>query len=201
MKKIALFALVVGFVLSGFSATAQRYLKKDIIINAGTSFLLINLDPINGYEKHRSIPPITVNAEFGVSNEFAVGPYIGYFGRTYENPTYKNRFAVYAFGARGTYHAVNLINDLFYTEIDEERVDIYVTALVGYELYGWNYDDNVADNNAQVEDGGFVFGPLLGVRYYLGKRQKVGIFAEGGRGAFGYITTGFTARVRSRYRR
>jgi hypothetical protein len=201
MKKIALLALIAGMCLMGLNAHAQRYLKKDIILNAGTSFFLINLDPAGGYSSHSSIPPLTLNAEFGLSPEFAIGPYIGYFGRNYEGPGFNDRFGVYSFGARGTYHAVNLINDLFYTNINEERVDIYATFILGYELYRWNYNNPALDNSSTVSGGGLVFGPVLGVRYYMGKKQKLGVFAEGGRGAFGFATAGLTARLKSKYRR
>ncbi|EMR00927.1 hypothetical protein [Cesiribacter andamanensis] len=180
MKKIALITLLVGLCLAMLPAQAQRYMKKDIILNAGTSFFLINLDPSNGYAEHSSIPPLTLNVEFGLSNEFALGPYIGYFGRSYKNPGFTDRFGVYSFGARGTYHAVNLLNDLFYTGLDEERIDIYATFILGYELYRWSFEDPNRDDGIKASDGGLVFGPLLGIRFYPGKNKRLAFLPRGG---------------------
>jgi hypothetical protein len=75
--------------------------------------------------------------------------------------------------------------------MDEEKLDLYATLLLGFETYSWDYGDY---NGSLVNDdnGRLIIGPVVGVRYFF--NPKFGAFFEAGRGAFGYGTLGVSAK-------
>ena len=184
-KKMVVIACLVCGVLS--TATAQ-YEKGNITANAGFSFGLIGYG-YGYYGGARGFLPITLNAEYSVNDVFAIGPYFGMYSRSYGAGDY--RFRALSFGARGTFHASEFLNDNLSMSINTEKVDIYGSVILGVETYSWKYADNIAEgyysNGSRV-----IFGPVLGIRYLFS--PNFGAFFEGGRGAFGYGTLGITAR-------
>lgn len=193
MKKFVQIALLCGAMLTAFSANAQ-YSKGDLNLNAGFAFGLL------GYSyqgNHSGFLPLTANLEYSLDDRFAVGPYLGYFSRTYKynngwgNDHYSDRLSVLSFGVRGTLHATSIVNDLLDTSINEEKFDLYGSLLLGYEVYSWNYDDAWGEFEPTNQKAGrAIFGPVLGVRYHF--NPKIGAYFEGGRGTFGVGTLGVT---------
>ncbi|HEU5147673.1 MAG TPA: hypothetical protein VFT90_13195, partial [Chryseosolibacter sp.] len=133
--------------------------------------------------------PISVNVEYSVNDVFAVGPYLGMYSRSYGAGDY--RFRALSFGARGTFHASNFLNDNLNMSINTEKVDLYGALILGVETYSWKYADYIGEgyysNGSRV-----IFGPVLGIRYLFS--PNFGAFFEGGRGAFGYGTIGISGR-------
>jgi len=183
-KRLLVLAMVCGIL----STASAQYEKGDWTGNAGFSFGLIGY----GYGYYGSASgflPVTLNLEYSVSDVFAIGPYVGMYSRSYGAGDYK--FRALSFGARGTFHASDFLNENLDMSINTEKVDIYGTILLGVESYSWKYADDVI-SGYYANGSRFIFGPVLGIRYMFA--PKFGAFFEGGRGAFGYATIGVSGR-------
>jgi hypothetical protein len=181
--------IVLTFLVCGALSTAMaQYEKGNITANAGFSFGLIGYG-YGYYGGARGFLPITLNAEYSVNDVFAIGPYFGMYSRSYAAGDYK--FRALSFGARGTFHASEFLNDNLNMSINTDKVDIYGSLILGIESYSWKYADYISAG--YYSNGSrFIFGPVLGIRYLFS--PNFGAFFEGGRGAFGYGTLGITAR-------
>lgn len=184
-KRLTVIACLVCGVVS---TTMAQYEKGDLTASAGISFGLIGYG-YGYYGGASGFLPVSLNVEYSVNDAFAIGPYVGMYSRSYGAGDY--RFRALSFGARGTFHAGNFLNDNLNMSINTEKVDIYAALLLGVETYSWKYADNIADgyyaNGSRV-----IFGPVLGIRYLFS--PNFGAFFEGGRGAFGYGTLGVSGR-------
>lgn len=191
MKNFTMLALVLGFCCLGTTAQAQ-YSKGDLTGSAGFSFGLIGYG--FGYAGSSSIgfPALSANVEYSLDDRFAVGPYLGYFSRSYSYSSYRDRFSVISFGGRGTFHASSSLNEWIGLSIDEEKWDLYATVLLGFEIYRWNYDDTFDSSIYNHSTGRLIFGPVLGARYYF--NPALGVYFEAGRGTFGWGTLGVSAK-------
>lgn len=194
MKKIFafLFTLAVAC-LSSFSAQAQ-YAKGDITANLGISLGVIGYGVYGGLGTNASgFLPLSVAVEYSATDAFAIGGYAGYYSRSYKLVGYRNRWSTYSFGVRGSYHATPLLNDLLDANIAEEKWDIYGTVLLGYDVYSYTWGDNQLNIDDDIySNGDFAFGTVLGTRYFF--NPKFAAFAELGRGTFGVLTLGVSAK-------
>ncbi len=186
-----LFALAVAC-LSSFSAQAQ-YAKGDITANLGISLGVLGYGTYGAFGSNYSgFLPLSVAVEYSATDAFAIGGYAGYYSRSYKYSTYRNRWSTYSFGARGTYHATPILNDLLDTSIDEEKWDIYGTVLLGYDVYSYSWGDRQIVDNYNYNNGAFRLGTVLGTRYFF--NPKFGAFVELGRGAHGVLTLGVSGK-------
>ncbi|HMG88546.1 MAG TPA: hypothetical protein VK589_00750 [Chryseolinea sp.] len=170
MKKNYILSLVcvVGFALSGTNAFAQ-YQKGDILLNPGMGL---------GYWYAGSgfAVGFTINAEFSITDDIAIGPY---FAFTHWNYSYN--FAGYDdisynfidFGARGSYHFARLL------KVKNEKFDPYAGAFLGFVASTNNFDDNGYND---PYDGAVRGGLYAGARYYFS--DKFGVFGEVGVGLY-----------------
>lgn len=136
-----------------------------------------------------SVPPINAYYEFGVHEYVTLGPFAG-MGRwdyRYINSDYTWTF--YHLGARGSFHLTTIINDVLDADIDEDKIDWYISVLSGLEIRNFNSQTfpDLYDNRVRI-----FLGPITGVRYYLG--NNFAIYAEGGRGALGVLSFGVSLR-------
>ncbi len=190
MKKFTVCMLVLGMCCLGTAANAQ-YTRGDLTASAGFSFGLIGYG--FGYGSSTfGFPALSASVEYSLDDRFAVGPYLGYFSRTYRSGTYKHGFSVINFGARGTFHATSSLNEWLDLSIDESRWDIYGTVLLGYEVYSWNYDSAFDDDLYDNSTGRLIFGPVVGARYFF--NPNLGVYFEAGRGTFGVGSLGISAK-------
>ncbi len=195
MKKFALIAIVAVLSMVGHTAQAQ-YQRGDMLFNGGISMGLLGYG--FGYGSHSGFPALTASLEYSLDDRFAVGPYLGYFSRTYNynwglgNGNYKNRISVVAFGARGTFHATSSLNEWFNWSIDENKFDIYGSVLLGFEVHSWNYDDDLDNYDPNHSAGRLILGPVIGARYMF--NDQIGAFFETGRGTFGIATLGVSVK-------
>lgn len=190
MKKFFTILAVVVCCLSGNSAFAQ-YQKGDIAVNAGLSFGLIGYS-YGSYGSSSGMPPVAINVEYSLDDRFAVGPYVGVFTRTYKYGDYKDRFTALSFGARGTFHASGFLNDVLDFNINEEKLDLYATVILGVETYSWKVDEKYVGDSYYAGGSRLILGPVVGARYQF--TPNVGAFFEAGRGTFGLGTLGVTAK-------
>jgi hypothetical protein len=179
LLSLALFAI--------FSKASAQYEKGDLTLNAGFSFGLIGYG-YGYYGSASGFVPLSANLEYSVNEKFAVGPYLGFFSRSYGNGDF--RFTSLSFGGRGTWHASSFLNENLGMNLSE-KVDIYAALLLGVETLSWKYKNETLagyySNNTRV-----ILGPTIGVRYYFS--PKFGAFFEAGRGAFGFGTLGISAK-------
>lgn len=169
----------------------KAYEEGEKVLNVGVSLGYYGY----GFFGDRSGFALPLNAafEYGFHEYISVGPYVGYARWNYEyNAGFgdtKYTWTFLAVGARGSFHYTEILNELTDGDINEEKVDLYVTLLLGMEFRsykddsGFDYYDN---------DTAFRLGPALGVRYLLSK--NVGVYLEGGRGTFGWLNFGLSAR-------
>lgn len=189
MKK-QFFTLALMLLCISTGAFAQ-YQKGNIMVNAGVSFGLIGYN-WGAYGSSSGFLPITANAEYSLNEMFSVGPYLGYYGRTYKSGGYKDRFTAIAFGARGTFHATGLLNDQLGWSLDEEKWDLYGSLMLGYETYSWKFDESNLGEKYYSGSSSIELAPVVGARYHI--TPAFGTFLELGHGSFGYITVGGSAR-------
>lgn len=186
MKTKLLLLLTFCLLVGSQSVVAQRkaYEKGDLIFNAGISLGSYGY----GFAGNRSggFIPVTASIEKGIHESISVGPYIGYASWNYSNYGYDYKWSFTTVGARGTYHAVPVLNEALGTSINEEKVDLYGTLLVGLEFRSFSGDDEI--ENSYANSSNFFIGPVLGAKYKF--NDKVGVYFEGGRGTFGYGTLG-----------
>ena len=189
MKKIlTLLAILLGSFTSGAYA---QFEKGDLLVNAGISVGTWGYG-YGLYGGSSGFLPLTANVEYSIDDKFAVGPYAGIYTRSYEYLAYKDRFTAISFGGRGTLHASSLLNEHLDMGINESKLDIYATLIIGFEVLNWSYDDAYDGDPYYNNSVDFDFGPVLGVRYNF--NPKIGAFFEAGRGSFGLGTLGVSAR-------
>lgn len=187
------FIAIILFLTVPILAQSQdnAYQKGDKLLNIGTSLGYYGY----GYFGNKSGFTLPVNAsfEYGITDQVSVGPYVGYARWSYEynvgagNTKYSWSFL--AVGARGTFHYTELLNELTGGDINEEKIDLYVSILMGLEFRSYK-DDSGYDYYSN--DTVLKLGPNVGVRYLLSK--NIGVYAEGGRGSFGWLNFGFSAK-------
>jgi len=136
-----------------------------------------------------SIPPLSAYYELGVHNRITAGPFVGFARWSYRGAfDYSYSWTYLQGGIRASYHFTGLINELLDMEIDENKLDIYLTLMGGleYRAYSSSFDSGVSNKI------GIILGPVGGFRYYL--TDNLAVFVEGGRGSFGALYLGVSAR-------
>lgn len=170
-----------------FSSVFAQYEKGDLTLNAGLSFGLIGYG-YGYYGAGSGFMPLSLNLEYSLNDQFAVGPYLGFFSRNYGGGEF--RFTALSFGGRGTFHANKFLRDKLNMNVSD-KVDLYASVLLGVETLSWKYrNENLSgyySNGTRV-----IFGPVLGIRYNFS--PGFGAFFEAGRGAFGLGTLGISAK-------
>ena len=193
MKKIYYFLLLPAFLLLSSPTFGQVFEGKgDLSVNAGLSLGVIGY----GYGTFGSAGfpiPLSANLEYGIHEMISVGPYLGYLRRSYGPAGDRYRFTSFAFGAQGVFHASPFLNEHLDMDINEEKVDLYGKIILGYETYSWSYNGQDWNEDYMGDTGRGVFGPVLGVRYMFS--PNFGGYAEGGRGAFGWLTFGLSIKM------
>jgi hypothetical protein len=163
-------------------------------LNAGTGFRPIGFP---GFGNLRPNLPLLLSADYSYSPHLAAGPYLGYFRMTYYQPGVANqtRFSSYQFGGRWIFHGTDYLNDLFGLGIDIRQFDIYTGISAGIDIRSFAYEAAgkkgfVSDQDRRIFPRA---GLILGLKYLL--KQRIGLFAEAGRGSFGVFHFGATFKL------
>lgn len=132
--------------------------------------------------------PISISGEYSLNDKFAVGPYLGFYSRSFSGLDYS--WTSFSFGAKGTLHATGLLNDAFSSSMDAEKIDLFASLYLGIRTYSFS-----GDNSFLNSYGGSEFRPglTIGGRYFF--TPKVGAFLELGYGAIGAGTLGVSFRL------
>ncbi|MFW5759508.1 MAG: hypothetical protein ACOCXH_00845 [Cyclobacteriaceae bacterium] len=162
----------------------NAYQKGDLILNAGFSFGYFGEYGLGG--RQLGIIPTTASLEYGITNHFSIGGYVGY--ASWRNTSgYNYNIQFISLGGRVSFHYLPLLSQMFDNDFDEEHLDFYISLLSGLELQ--RARENIAENNNRI-----ILGPVLGFKYLFNNKRS-GIFFEGGRGNFGFATLGLSFRL------
>ncbi|MBL7859277.1 MAG: hypothetical protein JNM57_16410 [Cyclobacteriaceae bacterium] len=151
IKRVGISALLLVFLsLIQFDAAAQVQ-KGNVLINAGLGF---------GYYYAGGVS-LTANAEFSITDEIAVGPYLAYTRWDYGYFGYDYHYNFIDFGARGTYHFAKLL------KVKNDKFDPYAGVFLGFVSSSYTYDGGSGNNYSDSYDGGVRSGIYAGARYYF----------------------------------
>ena len=175
MNKLALTFLFFLTLLVGYDASAQRkdsgYDVGTFLINGGISVGDFYYD----YGYSSAFPSIIGSAEWSVHEWVGVGPYVGIHPLRHGTGI--------AVGARGTFHYTQFI-----PAIDPNMLDLYGTLHIGANIWSYNNDNDIDDNDVYP-----VFGPVAGARWFPTK-GGFGLFGEVGYGPLGVLTLGISGK-------
>ena len=128
---------------------------------------------------------VGIHEYFSVGAYGAVGRYSYNIGRIVIGDNREYTLTAVAVGARGSFHYLSLLNEAFDANIDEEKIDLYVSLLLGLEFFS-DVSGDIPGYNATVFDGGAV----LGGRYKFSPRLAV--FSELGYASLSVWTLGIS---------
>ncbi len=192
MKKKLLVILLMFISLNSFYLASQdmfNYRGQDIL-GGGLSLGYYSY----GFTGSRSIgiPPLSAYYELGLHDHITAGPFLGYARWSYKYAVqdYRYSWSFINAGARGSFHITGFMNEILGTEIDEEKIDWYLTLLAGMEFR--QYSDTGNNTLGYANQSNFFIGPSAGVRYYFS--ENLAVYLEGGRGAFGAVSFGVSLR-------
>ena len=184
MKKI----LTILFVLFvSFNSFAQASQKGDITLSPGIGLGVYGV----GYGVGFAVP-VVLNFDVNVHDYVSVGAYGGFWTRKWDysfSDSY--RFTSTHFGARASFHFWQLIDDKVDADLLSDKLDIYFTPWLGYNLRTAKWVDNGGVTTNNIGWGNrFQGGAQLGVRYYL--NDHIGFFGEWGGTPTAYSNFGMT---------
>jgi len=188
--------LVILFIFSFILSQAQdSFIKRDLLVN-GSLYLFNYKNPRYAFSERagRSVP-FSLSAEYGISQYVSVGIVAGYYLKRFrytantsepsDDIFFNSKYFVP--GLKASLHLTPLLENKFNTELQSEDLDLYVSALLGYE-----FNSITRDNVPAIEKSRLAPGLVVGARYYLTERWAV--FGEVGPGIFGFGSMGVTAR-------
>ena len=182
MKKIITILLVCFIAIS---ANAQAFEKGDVMISPGVGLGVYGV----GYSVGFAVP-VMLNFDIGVHDYVSVGAYGGFWTRKWNygfNDDY--RFTSSHFGARASFHFWQLIDDKVSADLKGDKLDIYVTPWLGYNLRTSKYLGSASTYNFGWGNR-FQGGAQVGVRYFLS--DNFGFFGEWGGTPTAYANLGMT---------
>ena len=139
MKKLITMIMIMGLMGNVMAQESESlaYKKGDNIIQAGITFGYYGY----GFAGSRSlsVPPLTGSLELGIHEYVSVGPYLGFASWNYDWLTYGDySYNILSVGARGSFHYLPLLNEALDTEFDLEKLDFYITLLIGLEFQNFS---------------------------------------------------------------
>ncbi|WKN31637.1 hypothetical protein PZB74_22075 [Porifericola rhodea] len=191
-----LFILTFVCTLMCFSAQAQNTVRvqtnNNLAYAEGTNILDVGVGFGRAYGSYYAWGngfgggvPVSASFELGLHEYFSVGPYVAYASYGFRNTDYRANF--FSVGAKGSFHYVALANEALDLDINEEKVDLYVSVYLGGEFYSDNHD-NFYDNTSNVD-----FGTVIGGRYLF--NENIGVYSEIGYAALAVWTIGLTVNL------
>ncbi len=192
MKNLLLILLLIGISVPSANLAAQdiQSYRDQNLLGGGLSLGYYSY----GYMGSRTMgmPPLSAYFETGVHDHITAGPFLGFarWSYRYASLNYNYSWTFINAGVRGSFHLTGFMNEIFGTEIDEEKIDWYFTLLAGLEFRQYSDSGNTTLDYGNSTN--FFLGPSAGVRYYI--TPPIAVFFEGGRGALGALTFGVSLR-------
>ncbi|MFO7999212.1 MAG: hypothetical protein R6U86_09560 [Bacteroidales bacterium] len=146
-----------------------------------------------GWAGSRSIsfPPVSAYFEMGIHEYITVGPFLGFNRWNYRYTNWNYSWTFIHGGLRGSFHYTSILNELLDGDIDESKLDLYITLMAGLQLR--NYSSSSSGFGDHYDNQIRLFlGPVAGIRYYF--TDNLAVFAEGGYGSLGALSFGLSVR-------
>jgi hypothetical protein len=173
MIKKTFLLLCITISISCYSQTSE-FQKGQIDVNAGIgifSTLNANFNEAGVSDVAKSkwtLPPISLSADYGITNQVSVGVYVGAARSTisvYGDETEKDKFIIV--GLRGLYHLETI-----------EKADVYAGGMLG--LVSITATQNFLSEEYKSKDTKLGYQLIVGGRYRLS--DFAGVFVEIGYG-------------------
>lgn len=158
MKKISVLLSALFITMMSFAQNGA-YSKGDKLLNVGVG--------LNSY--YSGGLPVGASFEYGVTEDISVGVNFDYLSHKYKYYGGSYKWTAMYFGARGSYHFNTLLN------IDNEKVDVYAGATLGYRSFKWKDSWGESGLSGKYDNGLYV-GFFAGGKYYF--TDNIGGFAE-----------------------
>ena len=163
-------------------------------LSGGTNRFLFLYPKVNSSDGF----PVQISADYSFDDHFTIGAYGGYYGNKYiflyGMEPYNNYLKSYVGGLRLGFHFTDFFNDMIYGRINMSKWDIYSTIHIGIVRYQW---EETAWNKDQQDFTAHTFasiGLVAGIRYII--TPSFSLYAEGGKGVFGYMGFGAAVKIR-----
>ena len=146
-----------------------------------------------GWAGSRTIgfPPLSASLEIGLHEYITAGPFVGFNRWNYRHTNWNYAWTFIHAGLRGSFHYTGILNELLDGDIDETKLDLYVTLMGGLQLRNYSSTTSGFGDHYSNQIRLFV-GPVAGARYYFS--DNLAVFVEGGYGSLGALTGGLTVR-------
>ncbi|WMJ72598.1 hypothetical protein RCC89_05400 [Cytophagaceae bacterium ABcell3] len=167
----------------------QAFQRNDILISPGVSFAYFRGESFDHSREHGSLPPASINVDYGITDFLSAGILGGWNQRLYTHIPTDQEYAIdnIIFGVRSSFHYLHLLEKLHDSNLHSDRLDLYISISGAYRTR----DVTVID--LEEEPSPYLIGATAGARYYF--YRGFGLFAEGGYGIFGYGTVGLQFRL------
>jgi hypothetical protein len=167
-------SLAAGVSLAQPGSGSGLFHKEDKVVYAA-----LGLGGLGGGYGNTTVPPIGVGLDYAFQDNLTAGGLVGFARSSFDTPPYDWAYSYFLIGARGAYHATNLIKDL--------PIDPYVAIELGYNIV------TVSGSNVGTASGSYLFwGADLGARYWF--TPKLGAQLELGYG-LGVISLGIAYKL------
>jgi hypothetical protein len=132
--------------------------------------------------------PLTIAYEKYFHDYVSAGGFLGYASYKYEDASNQRYGWTFVdFGARASFHYIHFLNEQLDMDIDAEKFDFYLTAMLIFESRSFTAEDTFYEDYYDSEFG-INLGTVAGFRYKF--NNNLSVYFEGGRGTFGYGTFG-----------
>ena len=190
--KLNKIALLIAIILTSFSLVNAQALKKgDVMISPGMGLGVYGV----GYGVGFTVP-VVLNLDIGVHKYVSVGAYGGFWTKKWNYGfSDKYRFTSSHFGARASFHWWQLLDEKVNADLKSNKLDIYVTPWLGYNIRNAKWVDNDGFSSSNVAWGNrFQGGAQIGVRYFV--NDHIGFFGEWGGTPTAYANIGLTVNFK-----
>jgi hypothetical protein len=183
MKKSYILSLICAMCLmfAHVDSFGQEFQKGDVILSTG-----LGLGYWYGGGSYGGFAAgLGVNAEFSITDEIAIGPYLAFTRRGYDygvDGDYNTTFI--DFGARGSYHFGKLL------KVNTDQFDPYAGAFLGFVAVNDDYDGDFYDSYG----GRVQAGIYAGARWFFS--EKFGAFGELSVGGMYPVFVGVTFKLK-----
>lgn len=170
--------LIIALATSTCFAQNSQFKKGQVDINAGVGFIT-PLFTISGYDVKTQTPPISVTADYGITEELSVGLYVAtakdnVYGTLYDLNTGNSYY-----GKQSTVSHFLIGGRLLYHFELSPKFDTYGGGMLGYNSVKEKAEPNI-QLIGETDIKGFTYTLLVGGRYRFAK--NIGGFLELGYG-------------------
>lgn len=185
--------LTLTFLISAFATLtghAQNFDQSTKVFSAGVGIG----SSLGGFDYSSQIPALSLMYEQGIAEAgevgiISIGGYVGYKSFSYEANSgtiqSKSKWNYTIIGIRGALH---------FTQIQNEKLDLYAGLMASYNLLNYSYEDNSGFDTGSSGNFGNTAGLTIfgGARYYF--NPKLAVFGELGYGV-AFLNVGLAVKL------